>query len=149
MNSLSTQIFVSHRSYLVIINFPNNRGQHIYCFSNKLAWKYKPRYFWASILSVVQLSVPDNTKNYLKPALHTLIPSLKTLKLFQCQSPTLFPLFMLGRAEPQQGSSVGMGLCLHLTLGFLQSFSNVKVKIKALIFPSLESLSLSFFPLFF
>lgn len=148
MSSLSTQISVSHRSYLVIINFPNDRGQHIYCFSNKLAQIYKPRYFWASIIFVVELNVPDNTKNHLKPALHTLIPSLKTFKLFQCHSPMLFPLFMLGRAEPQQGFSVGMGHCLHLTLGFLQSIRNVKVRIKGLIFSSL-SFFLSIFFLFF
>lgn len=149
MSSVSTQIFVSHRSYLVIINFPNNRGQHIHCFSNKLARKHKPRHFWASILFVVQLNVPGNIKNYLKPEVHTLIHSLNTFRLFQCHSPAFFPLFMLGRAEPQQGFSVGMEHCLHQTLDFLQSFRNVKVKIKGLIFPSFKSLSLFSFTSFF
>lgn len=118
MNSVSTQIFVSHRSYLVIINFPNNRGQHIHCFSNKLARKHKPRYFWVSILFVVQLNVPGNIKNYLKPEVHTLICSLNTSRLFLCHSPTFFPLFMLERAEPQQGFSVGMGALPASDTGF-------------------------------
>lgn len=56
----------------------------------------------------------------------------------------LFPLFMLGKAEPQEGFSAKMEHCLHLD--FLQSIRNVKIK--GLILPSLELFSFFSFPSF-
>lgn len=117
MNSVLTQIFVSHVSYLVIINILNSRG-HIYCFSNIPAQNYKPRYFWISIRFIFQLRVPDNVKNYLKPSVYTLwhwallnffsvalqCPFLNVTKFWLCSEGPI-----LNRLSVPQSTSWGCG----------------------------------------